>query len=108
MRLQTVEPAVVAKIFTNGQLHVDGGVLEENADLFPNGGGKLAKTPPRHGNLPLLQSKNRGKDFEQGGFSAAVRPQNTKHPTFLHPETDIFEDAFPSVRVPDSLRLNCP
>ena len=56
--LETIEVAVVTKIFTNGQFHVHRWILKKNPDLAPHGSGKLAQATTGDRDFPILQSKD--------------------------------------------------
>ena len=106
VRLQPVEMTVVPKVFPDGQLHVDGRILEKNADFPADRRGKLAEATAGDGDLPVLQGKNGGENFKEGGFSAAVGAEDAVHAAFFEAEGDVVQNPLPAIGVADPLCLH--
>ena len=94
------------EIFPNGQLHVDGWVLEKNPEFSTNRCWKLAQAATSHRNLPILKGKDGGNNLKKGGFTAPVRAQNTEHLSLFEFEADIVQHPFASVGIPDPVGLD--
>jgi hypothetical protein len=105
--IQTVKISVMPQIFPDGQLHVDGWILEKDPDLLPHGSRKLPQTPAPYGNLPVLEGENRRNELKKGGLSASIGPKDAEHPALFQFEINIVENPLPSIGVPNSLRRHC-
>ena len=88
---QAIELAVIAKVLEHGQLLVEAGILEDDADSPANFVGLLLNVEAEDAGRSLRWQQSRRKDFEECRLAAAVRTQQGKDLTPPHIETDAIQ-----------------
>ena len=82
---------LMAEVFGGGELFVEAGGLEDDADLLADGFALGFQIEAEEGNFSIADGDEGGEDSEEGGFTAAVGPEESEDFTGLDGEVQIID-----------------
>ena len=69
---QSIQVALMAQVFSRGELHIHAGGLKDNTNLAAHQAGVAAQVEPGNSGIAGGGQHKRGKDAEERGLAAAV------------------------------------
>ncbi len=84
----SVEMPVMSHIFEGGELRVQAGFLEDNADFFADGGGVRDDGAPKDAGVAFLRFHQGGQYPEKSGLSPAVGSEERENFAAIDLKTD--------------------
>ena len=82
-----------AEVLLHGEVAVERGVLEHEADGAPHGEVVLGHVVPHDPRRPPGRREQRGEQMDRGGLAGAVRPEQAEELAGSHVEIELLERA---------------
>src|SRR5216684_949445 len=90
-RVEAVNPAVKLQVFCDCEVVIEAEILRHVADAFADGFGIGADVEAFDAGGTAAERQEAGEHFDDGGFSAAVGPEETENFPFFDAEADVVD-----------------